>query len=250
MTGPRTANFHHLICSTIICLLLAIPARSEEENFKTNGKFLPSGQRLTPLAAPGAQLSNLEVRRFPPFIASGAMSTAVSPDRKTLLVLTARYAIAAHSPEYIFVYDISASKPFKRQIIRIPNSFVGIAFSPNGKTFYVGGGRDDNVHIYSLQRNGSWRETEKPIPLCHHHGGNGLDLHEKTPVRTGGLAVTSDGSKLVIANVYNDSISVVDLATRSPDSIDLRPGKIDPNRADFAGGEYPFGVVIKGNDTA
>jgi YVTN family beta-propeller protein len=63
--------------------------------------------------------------------------------------------------------------------------------------------------------------------------------------------VTSNGSKLVIANVYNESISIVDLSSFSlPKDIDLRPGKRDPDKSGVPGGEYPFWVVVKGNDVA
>ena len=63
--------------------------------------------------------------------------------------------------------------------------------------------------------------------------------------------MTSNGSKLVIANVYNDSISIVDLSSFSlPKDIDLRPGKRDPDKSGVPGGEYPFWVVVKGNDVA
>jgi YVTN family beta-propeller protein len=68
---------------------------------------------------------------------------------------------------------------------------------------------------------------------------------------TGGLAVTADGTKIVITNVYNDSVSIVDIAGRSViKEIDLRPGVIDPAQSGVPGGEYPFWVTIKGNDTA
>jgi DNA-binding beta-propeller fold protein YncE len=176
------------------------------------------------------------------------MATAVSPDGKTLLVLSSGYTIGK-SPQHIFVYDISTLRPDKKQTIKIQNSFAGIAFNPNGKTFYVGGGEDDNIHIYSLRMNGSWTEAKKPIPLGH-PPGNGIDPFGKVSVRTAGLAVTPDGRKLIVANVYNDSVSVVDLAMRTPKERDLRPGKNDPTKSGISGGEYPFGVVTKGNRTA
>jgi YVTN family beta-propeller protein len=71
----------------------------------------------------------------------------------------------------------------------------------------------------------------------------------KVPVRTAGLAITSDGRKLVVANVYNDSVSVVNLATHQPEERDLRPGKNDPSKHGVSGGEYPFGVVTNGDGT-
>jgi YVTN family beta-propeller protein len=219
-------------------------ADGKQESPDPDRVFLPSGQLLTPLAAPGAQQEYLAVGRQPHSVAGGAMATAVSPDGKTLLILTSGYTVGK-SPQHIFVYDISALRPDKKQTIKIQNSFAGIAFNPNGMTFYVGGGEDDNIHIYSLRNNGSWTEAEKPIPLSH-KAGNGIGV----PVRTAGLAVTSDGRKLVVANVYNDSVSVVDLATRQPKNHDLRPGMSDPSKHGVSGGEYPFGVVTRGNETA
>src|SRR5262249_30611093 len=56
--------------------------------------------------------------------------------------------------------------------------------------------------------------------------------------------------KIVVANVFNDSVSVVDTRTRKPTSVDLRPGKGAPPRHGIPGGEYPFWVVTKGNDSA
>jgi YVTN family beta-propeller protein len=259
MANPRTGKCLRIVfCAAItygVSLTAAIP---KDENPKADCVLLPSGQRLTPLAAPEAQLEYLELRHSPQLIAHGAMSIAVSPDRKILLVLTSGYnrannwlgqSIDDHFTQYVFVYEISASKPAKKQVIRIPGSFAGIAFSPDGRSFYVGGGKNDNIYTYSVRRNGSWAKHGPPIQLGH-QGGNGL-FRDKTPPITGGLAVTADGSKLIIANVYNDSVSVVDLKTRSaPEEIDLRPGKIDPRKAGLAGGEYPFWVVVKGNDTA
>ena len=64
-----------------------------------------------------------------------------------------------------------------------------------------------------------------------------------------GVAVSSDGQTLVVANYYNDSITVFTggLGHWSKLSeLDLRPGKSDPAMSGIAGGEYPFWVVVKG----
>jgi len=58
-----------------------------------------------------------------------------------------------------------------------------------------------------------------------------------------------DGQTLVVANYYNDSITVFTggLGHWSKLSeLDLRPGKSDPAMSGIAGGEYPFWVVVKG----
>ena len=65
--------------------------------------------------------------------------------------------------------------------------------------------------------------------------------------------MTQDGSKLVVANYYNDSISVLTRAggawTKTGE-LDLRPGKINTANAGVPGGEYPLWVSIVGNQTA
>ncbi|HXM29969.1 MAG TPA: hypothetical protein VN957_28350 [Chthoniobacterales bacterium] len=112
--------------------------------------------------------------------------------------------VPADSTQYIFVFDASTGKPVKKQVIRVPNTFAGIAFNPNGSSFYVGGGSDDNIHTYGIQGDGSWAEAGTPIALGH-TTGNGLlnpPVIASTFV-TGSLAVTADGTKIVIANVYN-----------------------------------------------
>jgi DNA-binding beta-propeller fold protein YncE len=147
------------------------------------------------------------------------------------------------------VYDISHAEPQRVQVVKVPDTFAGIAFAPDGKRLYVSGGKDDNVHIFSLDSNHHWSEDGEPIGLGH-SSGLGLQIG-KEPLAAGGLAVTQNGEALVIANVYNDSVSVIDLHRRRVSAeLDLRPGKIDASRAGVPGGEYPFWVVIKGSTTA
>ena len=189
------------------------------------------------------------------------MTTAVSPDGKTLLVLTTGYnllratsganegmVIPADSTQFVFIFDISQDKPVQTQVIQIPNTYNGIVFDPTGTTFYVAGGVDDNVHIYARGPSGVWAEQAgSPVPLGH---TSGVGLAQEP--QAAGIAITSDGSKLVVTNYYNDSISVLsklDSGWAVTAELDLRPGKIEQN-AGVPGGEYPFWVVIKGNDTA
>src|SRR5579871_6038180 len=79
---------------------------------------IPTGQFITPLAAPGAtfQQLNPHLKDFPAYTVGQAMSEALSPDGKTLLILTSGYnrlndAEGKQSPqdsnEYVFVYDVS-----------------------------------------------------------------------------------------------------------------------------------------------
>jgi DNA-binding beta-propeller fold protein YncE len=243
----------------VALFLVKVPAQNAGEPAGPGPAALPTGKQITPLAVPGSTFQPLNpgLTDFPGFIASGAISTAVSPDQRTLLVLTSGYNLMfgadgkprpEDSQEYIFIYDLSSAVPAQRQILKVPNTFAGLAFDPRGKVFYVSGGKDDNVHTYSKQQDGSWSESGTPIPLGHKAG---LGLLREPALVAGGLAVTADGTKIVVANVYNDSVSVVD-ATRRVVSYetDLRPGKVDPAQIGVAGGEYPFWVAIKGNETA
>jgi YVTN family beta-propeller protein len=222
--------------------------------------LLPTGKRVTPTAAPGAhfQALNPGLREFPDFVAGQAITTAVSPDKRTLLILTSGFnringadgkPIPNASDEYVFVYDISRTEPQQLQLLKVPDTFAGIVFSPDNKHFYVSGGKDDNVHVFSLGSKHHWSEDGEPIVLGH-SSGLGLQIG-KEPLAAGGLALTQDGQTLVIANVYNDSVSIVDLHRRRVSAeLDLRPGKLDSTKAGIPGGEYPFWVSIKGNTTA
>src|SRR5579859_5278694 len=129
---------------------------------------IPTGQFITPLAAPGSSFERLNphLRNFPDYTVGQAMSEALSPDGTTLLILTSGYnrlnnaegkQSALDSNEYVFVYDVSGANPKQTQVIQVPNSFAGIAFAPDGASFYVSGGQDDDVHLYEYTA-GSWVE--------------------------------------------------------------------------------------------
>lgn len=220
------------------------------------GEMLPTGVRITPEAASGAlfQALNPDLPTNPDFVAGQAVATSASPDGNTLLILTSGYnrnngptgsRVTAESNEYVFVYDISAGTPVKRQVIQVPNTFNGIVWNPNGREFYVSGGVNDNVHVYGLQA-GTWAE-QAAIDLGHGNIGLGIRVR---PVAAG-MAVTQDGKRLLVANMQNDSISVIDLETRAEIAeLDLRAGKNDPAQVGVPGGSYPYWVAIMGNGKA
>src|ERR1700741_824936 len=153
----------------------------QSDTAKSKPIFVTSGQEITPTAAPGSNLLYLNpgLTDFKNYIASGGISSAVSPDGNTLLVLTAGYnnlddssgsLVAADSQEYIFVFDISKGTPTQKQVLTLPNSYTGIAFAPSGQSFLPAGGVDDNVRIFQLQNNGQWANTGTPVALGHKTG--------------------------------------------------------------------------------
>lgn len=65
------------------------------------------------------------------------------------------------------------------------------------------------------------------------------------------FAVTADGRSPITGDMYNDAISIIDPAAHvKVGELDLRPGIIDAAKIGIGGGESPFGVAIKGSDTA
>ena len=211
---------------------------------------LPTGMTITPMAALGSFYVPLNpgLADFPDYVAGQPVTTELSPDGKTLLVLTSGYnrmndvsgrEVKRDSNEYVFVFDVSGGKPALTQTLQVPNTFNGMAWNPNGNEFYVSGGVDDDVHVFASE-NGRWSEAGEPIALGHKKG-LGVDV----PPMAAGVAVTADGKKLLVANFENDSMSMIDVAAgKKTAEMDLRPGN------GVAGGEYPFWIAIKGNDEA
>ena len=289
------------------------------------------GQSITPLATPGSSFQFLDTgmvvtdpidTQVAPveWLAGYGASSTVSPDGKTLLVLTSGYnrvfQVAfpffdpQYSNEYVFIYNIQSGTPVFEQAVPIQNAYHGIAWDPSSTAFYVSGGmgdaafgtdpvpyyfpngtlatnNGDNVHIIALQ-GGTWASAgeldlgQSPNPPgLGHPSGNGLPVpnDEFASVNAAvfvapcaaGVAISNDGNMLVVANYYNDSITVFTgglsiweqqwrpypqntgslqggQGTLPGTELDLRPGKALSNPTPgIAGGEYPFWVVMTGN---
>ena len=248
-------------------------------NAGNNAAVLPTGQLITPTAAPGSTFSPLAtgLRADGTADAHGAVTTALSPDGKTLLVLTSGYnpgfktesgaaisyplldpmtgqptGTTTSRAEWVFVYDVSSGNLVKQQQINLPNTFDGMVWAPDGQGFYVSGGIDDRIYAY--RRTGDTFAPDAPFillghnskqtdPLPSYDGG----LLKGTPAElaaTGavvaGMDVSRDGKTLVAANLENDSISIVDTATRQV----VKEVKFFVPGGTVATGEYPFWVQI------
>ena len=291
--------------TTILNITVMAPAPSAQQ--------LPNvGQQITPLAPYDSTFEPLvpKLAQYPSWQAGHAVSSATSPDGKTLLILTsgfnrlynplgapnsglnADYSAYdyANSEEYVFVFDISQGTPVQKQVVPIPNTYSGLTFDPSGKGFYVSGGMGDypfanvslnvpipgalapsapgatftgsgdNVHVFALgSDNITWVEQEELV--LNHPLGLGLEAaldHSQTAVNdivavqpmAAGVAISSDGLTFVVANYYNDSLTMFtgglgNWQRVTPD-IDLRPGDGTSTTFGTPGGEYPFWVVIQG----
>jgi hypothetical protein len=200
------------------------------------------------------------------------------------------------SNEYVFVYDISSGAPIKKQVLQVPVSYFGIAWDPTSANtrpvgsntvahFYVSGCSYDDVHVFSYDNTGGlWSEenlSQNRLPAIQlgHTTGVGLNVAPSVgsvPVNSqvfvypcaAGIALSKTGQTMVVANYYNDSISILtggygnwtplNVQTgqavppgRDPalSNLDLRPGKSLVSAAPgMPGGEYPFWVVIAGTE--
>jgi YVTN family beta-propeller protein len=225
---------------------------------------VPSGQYITPAAPADAiqQPLNPGLAAHPDFVAGEAVRSQLSPDGTTLAIICAGQNSlymtdgtldTDNSTQYIFLYNVAGANktnPRLSQVIKQANSHVGLVWSPDGNTLYAAGGNDDAVYVYT--KSGASFTAAGPIALGHSstHANKGVGLGVQP--NASGLGVSADGKTLVVANNYNDSISVIDTGTRTVRyEHDLRPFFANNEATNgLAGGTYPFAVAIKGNGTA
>lgn len=263
---------------------LAAPPRTRliEDGSPTTA-LLPTGYYTTATATPGSSFQPLRtyLRADGNADAAEAVTTALSPDGKTMLVLTSGYnknyktttgtpivhpvldpltgAVATTSPlgEWVFVYDVRVANPVVKERINLPNTYDGLVWAPDGKSFYVSGGIDDRIYVYASTPPGSPEPYAAAAPfviLGHNsndtaptptYDGGLLKGFASTGIATGaavaGIDVSADGSVLAAANLENDSVSLIDTKTRAV------KGEIAfaPPGTSTARGEFPYWTAIR-----
>jgi len=251
-----------LLSTTLLTGATAAWADLDDADLDNTGQApLPTGQYITPTFATGATFAVLSpdipeytpaVGNYPYFHPDGAIASTLSPDGKTLAVMTSGYNtlndqsgnLLGTGAEFVILYDVTNPRnPVKKQTLRPANTFVGLAFSPDGSTLYVSGGNDDQVVVY--KQTGGQFAPSGTIPLGHNNTGVGIYQYPQT----GGLAVSSDGTLLAVANTLNNSVSVFNTTTNAKLlEYDLRPYNTSGTDG-VAGGETIYSVALKGNTT-
>jgi DNA-binding beta-propeller fold protein YncE len=266
-------KFNRLLKASLLVTTILIASRivAAQDNTGDDGhdgaQPTPPGLYVTPTAPlSGAiqQQLNPGLTNYPDYVAGEAVKAVVSPDGKTLAVLTAgfnslykHYVVGspatvdtAASTQFVFLYDVSGpnkSKPALQQVIQQLNSHVGLVWAPNSQTLYVTGGCDDAVYAYS--RTGSSFVQSAKISLGHAPNGcaNRTGLGLGVEPNASGLAISANGKTLVVANNYNDSISVIDTASAMVRyEYDLRPYSTSGASGGTKGGTFPFSVALNG----
>src|SRR5262245_29150683 len=134
--------------STCILLACGLSLAADQKHSSSSPEKLPTGMSITPMAAPGSTFEplNPDLHDRPEFTVDHPITTAISPDGNTLLILTSGFnrnldakgrAIAGQTNEYVFVYDIRRRPPVKLQVLQVPNTYAGMAWAPDNKHFYV-----------------------------------------------------------------------------------------------------------------
>ena len=120
-------------------------------------------------------------------------------------------------------------------------AFLGLAFSADGRSLFASGGAGDVVYRYSW--NGSAASLADSLPLSGERaaGGDTVTPPAQGLPRVGdryaaGLALSPDNRTLYVAENLDDSLAVIDLASRRV--IQRLPT-----------GRYPYGVVAAANGT-
>src|SRR5882672_3872112 len=135
-------NYKLLLATMILAALHTQAFGLQGDRDEPAAQIIPNtGQWITPTAPRGARFEPLNpgLSSYPDYIAGQAVTTVVSPDRQTLLILTSGYNLLNYtsgakigqtdptaSNEYVFVFDISNKIAVKKQALQIPNNYNGI----------------------------------------------------------------------------------------------------------------------------
>jgi len=233
----------------------------------------PPGLYITPTALSNAVQQDLNpgLASYPNFVAGQAVKAVVSPDGKTLAILTAGMnsllkldssttpptspVDTAASTQFLFLFDIAdenKTHPTLKQVIQQLNAHVGLVWAPNSQTLYAAGGCDDAIYAYN--NSGANFALSAKISLGHAPNGCVSNAANRTGLGRGvepnvaGLAISADGGTIVAANNYSDSITVIDAASATVRfDYDLRPFATSGAPNGTKGGTFPYSVVLDGN---
>jgi DNA-binding beta-propeller fold protein YncE len=192
-----------LLLASTSALAQTASALAREKDRQANQTCLPTGVCLD------AAGRSLDVGNMP-------LAMALSPEGDRLVV-----SLSGWREQGLQVVERDTGRVVQR--LPQPGAFLGLAFSPDGKTLYASGGDEDAVFRYA------WCDRQA-TPAGR------LVLAPKEPKKPGtrfpaGLALSADGKKLYVAENLADALAVVDVET----------GKIEQRLPTDA---YPYAIAV------
>jgi YVTN family beta-propeller protein len=195
----------------IAVLLLAIVActgaPSNEIGSSSDARRLPTGVYLDPAG------KSTDTGGFP-------LALVPSPDGRRLVLL-----LNGFREQGIQVID-RATGTVTQTLVQ-PAAFLGLVFSPDGKSLYASGGDGDVVYRYA------WNDGSAAIADTIRVGSSAASRGKRYPA---GIGVSPNGKMLYVAENLDDSLAVVDLAS----------GRVTQR---FATEKYPYGVAVSPDGT-
>jgi YVTN family beta-propeller protein len=186
MSKTKTA-IRGAVALVFVGALASQPPFREQVGKLPDGSFLlPTGWRLKPA---GAQVP---LDTFP-------MSTALSHDGKFVLVLNAGYR-----PPSISVVSTSDMKETSR--VPVSDAWLGLTFSPDGKLVYAGGGSRYSILEFTWSADGELKPSRE-LPVSPDGKAGQYDF-------IGDVAISPDGRLLYAADLYHDSVIVMNPRTQ------------------------------------
>jgi YVTN family beta-propeller protein len=170
---------------------------------------LPTGVRLD---AAGAQWT----------VGSLPLAIVPSPDSASLVVLLSGWREQG-------IQVVSRRTGAVRQFIEQPAAFLGLAFSPDGRSLFVSGGNDDAVYRYDWKNGKALLRDTLRLAIKQKADDAGTRYAAQ-------LAPSLDGRWLFVVENLGDSLAVIDLSTRAV--VQRLPA-----------GRYPYGVVVAPSGT-
>ena len=156
--------------------------RAGDSLFTKLGSRLPTGVRLDP-AAPLSPIGAM------------ALTMRLTPDGKHVAV-----SLGGYGEQGVQVVDVATGRI--TQDLPQASAFVGLAFSPDGRTLYSSAGNSDAIYRYD------WRDGRATLR-------DSISLGIRAPRSLGrypaGIAVSGDGRRLYVAENLADSLAVVDV---------------------------------------
>ena len=172
-----------ILCVSVLC---SQPSGREQVGKLPDGSFLlATGWRIKPAG-----------RQVP--LDTLPMSIALSKDGKYLLVLNGGYR-----PPSISVIAVEGLKEMAR--VPVADGWLGLTFSPDGSKVYVGGGSKYSVFEFSFSPAGELKPVQQ-IEIAPGSKPGQFDF-------IGDVEVSPDGRVLYAAELYHDSIAVIDAQT-------------------------------------